>query len=122
VIPNEEGCSVQLSGKLEKGKTVIAIEHRKGIGALPFVVLPVPGDSSKATKIISETLDNKLYSLWLEGRPGSKQNIEIFCEAEPEKVEGATLVSENGKVLEYATELPAAAGPYVKKQILIHLK
>lgn len=118
--PNAEGVELHTSFTLQKGTTVLSVEYSGGIGALPIVALPAPGDSSVSARIVDEELKDGVYSLTIEGRPGSTHNIRIFAVQQPSAVDGAQWKKDGDNLLTLQVELPRSEkDKYVSKEIRI---
>ena len=121
VEPNAEGLSLQTHFALSKGKTEFMVEHSGGIGALPLVVLPNPGDTSHGVKILSEQLSGKQYTVVLEGLARSSNIFSIMSTSAPQRVEGAVLKDKKGNVYTFQADLPEGI-KYSSKTVQIIFK
>ncbi len=75
-----------------KNTATVALEHTGGIGLVPVVPRPAPGDSAMGTRIVSTTLDDAMYSITVEGKQGEEVvfPVVLFDHALP-SVQGARL-------------------------------
>ena len=56
----------------------INISHQNGIGMVPYVSQPLPGDTSIGHKIIRESLEGSTFTAILEGKSNSSATFEIM--------------------------------------------
>lgn len=77
--------------RVKKTATVV-LEHTGGIGVVPVVPRPAPGDSAAGTRIVSTTLDDSTYSITVEGKQGEEVMVPVvlFDRALP-SVQGAQI-------------------------------
>lgn len=121
-IANAEGGALQSGLALRQGTTVLVIEHSGGIGALPLVALPAPGDSSVTARIVAERLHGSGYTLTVEGRPGSVHDIKVFARQKPSSVEGAQWKESGANLLTLRVALPRSEEKkYVTREVRIQL-
>jgi len=114
-----ESISVQIKVKLPKGTTIISIDHEGGIGALPIVVIPEPGDISHGAKILSENLEGNQYKAIIEARPGSSHLFSLVAYKQPVKVEGAELKDAKENIYTFQVKLAASGEKYISKEVSI---
>jgi len=77
--------------RVKKTATVV-FEHTGGIGMVPVVPRPAPGDSAVGTRIISTTLDDTTYSITVEGKQGEEVMFPIVLFDRPlPSVQGAQI-------------------------------
>ena len=117
-----DGIRLQLNIKAVTGNTNIDVLTTGGIGALPLITRPEPGDSSVGIKIISEKVIGKTYSLIAEGRPGRDYEVQLYSAGKPKNVLNATLVEKNDACFILKFKLPAAAEKYARQEISIELE
>ncbi|MGZ3839182.1 MAG: amylo-alpha-1,6-glucosidase [Flavisolibacter sp.] len=122
--PNAEGISLHALFNAVKGRTLVVIHQEGGIGALPMVVLPVPGDISHGGKILSEHLQDGHYTLEMEGPQGSACSFNLVSSKVPQAIEGAQLLSSKENVYTFQVNLPAnVAEKYTRKTVkLVYIK
>lgn len=119
--PNAEGGALLTGFALPKGTTVLVMEHSGGIGALPIVPLPAPGDSSVAARIVDEGLKGRTYALTVEGRPGSVHDIKVYARQKPASVEGAQWKGSEDNLLTLQVALPRSEKEkYTTREVRIH--
>jgi hypothetical protein len=119
IVNNAEGITLQFKTNIGKGKTVISIDHEAGIGALPIVVLPQPGDISHGARILSEVLEGNQYKTIIEGRPGTMHTFNMLAYTPPGKVEGAVLKAGKENVYTFQVDFPSSGEKYISKEIRI---
>jgi glycogen debranching enzyme len=119
IVNNAEGITLQFKTSIWKGKTVISIDHEAGIGALPIVVLPQPGDISHGARILSEVLEGNQYKAIIEARPGTMHTFNMLAYTPPGKVEGAVLKAGKENVYTFQVDFPSSGEKYISKEIRI---
>jgi glycogen debranching enzyme len=98
------GNTSQVSGMSRLNEKIhVEVYHSGGIGVLPLVHHPAPGDSSVGLKIISDELIGKKYVVKVEGISGSKGKIRIM---------------QSGKVMEKEFVFPESKEKYVQKDLV----
>ncbi|HJW17679.1 MAG TPA: GH116 family glycosyl hydrolase, partial [Flavisolibacter sp.] len=122
VVNNTEGLEAHIKTSLKKGNTVISIDHEGGVGALPIVVLPQPGDISHGARILSEVLEGNKYKVIIEGRPGSIHTFNVVAYTTPAAIEGAVLKAGKENIYTFQVELPASGEKYISKEVRITFK
>jgi glycogen debranching enzyme len=122
ITNNAEGITLQLKTNLGKGNTVISIDHEGGIGALPIVVMPQPGDISHGARILSEDLEGNQYKAIIEGRPGSIHTFNVIAYTKPGEVKGAILKAGKENIYTFQVDLPASGEKYISKEVRITFK
>jgi hypothetical protein len=93
----------------------LVVEHTGGIGVVPAMPRPEPGDSSTGHRIISEEMRDGAYEIKVEGRAGTSAEIEVRTfDRGIGRVENTAIIGE-GKKGRYRlrVEFPQAATPYV---------
>lgn len=86
-------------------KSHIEISHSGGIGVLPQVNHPTPGDSSTGLRIISDKLIGKEYLVEVEGLSGTKGKIRLM---------------KSGKVIEHEFAFPQSKEKYIRKDLVFY--
>jgi hypothetical protein len=120
---NAEGLTLHIPCTLKQGENKITIEHSGGIGALPLIATPVPGERSKEARILSEKVEGGVYSVVVEGLPGTRQEVCVFAKVQSMRLQGAELIEENGPVMKLQVELPpSATEKYMRKEIRLFIK
>ena len=82
----------------------IEVTHFGGIGVLPMVHHPAPGDSSAGPKIISDELIRKKYVVKVEGLSGTEGKIRLI---------------KSGKVIEHEFTFPQSTEKYVQMVLVL---
>lgn len=119
---NAEGLSVSIAIPLKKGTSRLVVKNQGGVGALPVMAMPVPGDSSLNHRIVSEGYNNKTLSLAVQGRPGKTGEIRIFSTFKPVSAEGAKIVSHEENIIVLSVTTPSTSERYSQQQVKIFLK
>lgn len=102
----------------------MVIEHSGGIGVVPAMPRPEPGDSSTGHRIVSEEMRDGVYEIKVEGRQGSAAEIEVRTfDRGIGSVENAAIVGEvkNG-IYRLMVEFPEAVTPYVAVTVKVRVE
>ncbi len=104
-------------------ETEIQISHQGGIGMVPFVPQPKPGEGSEGYRIVDTALDGKHYRVILEGKAGSNSTflVKTFG-SKISSISGATLGKQlhNGMV-ELKVEFEDREEKYIEKTVTLTL-
>ncbi len=80
--------------KLEK-RTTIRLQHHGGIGVIPSIANPKPGDASKGYRVIKTDYHRGVYAVTLQGKAGTEAIFELKTYDRPvAKVKGASVVGQ----------------------------
>jgi glycogen debranching enzyme len=105
-------------------RTNIILKHRKGIGMIPQISRPKPGDTSQGYRIIDMKLEGGSYNVEVEGKSGSTGTfaVKIFDQS-IQSIEGASVekIQENG-IVAIKVLFEKSKQEFVKKNIKIKLK
>lgn len=110
-----------LTFRLEQ-RASITFATSGGIGAIPHVPRPSPGDETRQTRIIDEALDGDVYTLVVEGAPGETAAFRVrsFGPAIREAA-GAELRPGSAGLTELHVRFPDAATPWVRAEVRLTL-
>ena len=122
VVEKSESIALKFDPILLKGASLIEIYHNKGIGALPQVNEPQPGDTNKEAKIIKQQLSDEIFDLVIEGLPGKKYQVRVMSNSKIKKVYNARIIKKEGTVYTLETETPASSQKYATQKISIKVK
>ncbi|WP_431213489.1 amylo-alpha-1,6-glucosidase [Puia sp. P3] len=128
-LQGAEGITLKCRLRLSAGRHRLEVRHSGGIGALPIVALPQPGDSSTGLRILTQRLDGDQYTVTLEGRGGSSGLLKIYTAQAAGHIENAAPVSGNaapvsGKdgVLTLQVNIPADRNrPYSRLEVRLRI-
>lgn len=101
---------------------LVEVSVNKGIGVLPYIPHPQPGDSSEGFRIISAQLVNDHYHLIVEGPAGKSGMFSVYA-ADDQKIQ-ATGINKLKKIRNgYQIEInfEASDKPFVKKEVILAL-
>jgi len=103
---------------------VLVMEHTGGIGVVPMKPRPEPGDSSTGARIISTSLVGDVYSVVMEGRPGSVSEVELVTFGqEVEAAGGGTRVlRQDGKKAALEVTFPQGSASYVRHTVKVRVE
>ena len=107
-----------------KEKATVVLEHTGGIGMVPVVPRPAPGDSAMGTRIISTELDDGMYTIVVEGKQGEEVvfPVVLFDHALP-SAQGARIRAGSRRGLaELVVMFDRAATTIQRKTIRVQLR
>ena len=119
---NAEGKSVAMEIPLKSVASRLIIRHDGGVGALPVVAMPEPGDSSVNLRIVAEKYNNKTLGLAIQGKAGKTGEIRIFSHFKAVSAEGAEIISQDGNIIRLQVTTPKTNERYSQQQVKIFLK
>ena len=102
----------------------IVLEHTKGVGMIPAVPKPRPGDVSQGYRIISANLDENRYDIVFEGKSGSTHAFEMMVfDQMISAVQGAKVekVSNSG-IVRLRVPFDHSDHPFVRKNVSVQLQ
>jgi hypothetical protein len=117
-----EGLAIRMQLQLVPGKNEIEISTRGGIGMLPVIADPQPGDSSTGVNLIEEYITGNKYIATVSGRPGKQYELKLYHDETPGNIKGATLLSNKNNLLTLRVQMPSSARSYVEQTIEITLQ
>jgi glycogen debranching enzyme len=117
-----EGVVVNMKLPLTAGKNEINISTSGGLGLLPVVAEPQPGDSSTGVNIVRELITGNKYVATVSGRPGKQYELKLFHHEQVGEIKGATLLKWEGNLATLRVQMNASAGRYTEQQIEITLQ
>ncbi len=97
--PTAEGVVLHLSFSSHVGSNTIEIKTEGGIGILPVISTPKPGNRSEGVQVISENVSGKIYSAEASGRPGAVYELKLYHKEPIKKVTGAIILREEGDII-----------------------
>lgn len=118
-----EELALEMDLDILPGKNSVVIEHSGGIGALPVIAHPIPGQASSGLKILSEAIEGKepqIYTLTAEGTGNKEYEIKVFHAGKINKVENGELVSDTEGIAIFRINLHKVEGEkYTRQQIKV---
>ena len=98
-------------------KSAIVFKHTGGVGMVPIMPTPVPGDSAIGPRIISAQLEGKKYTVLVEGKCGTESDYEIrFFDQPIPRLEGAVVeTSRRAGTIVVRVRFEGLAGHYLRK-------
>lgn len=115
------GLRLQLDIALTAGRNEITVATSGGIGLLPVVAHPQPGDSSTGVNIVSERIAGNKYIARISGRPGKEYELTLFHHERFGEIKGATLVKQEGSTATLRVRMNESAARYTNQTIEITL-
>ena len=121
VMPQGTRLSLEFTAKA--GENRVEIETSGGMGILPLMAFPEPGDRSDGLQVISETARGKKLQAIVSGLPGRNGRIRVYHGSPVKKITGASVIKTDGQVSILELDLPQQAGKkYVETKIEMELK
>lgn len=103
-----------------KAEAAVEINHTGGIGVIPHVPRPEPGEESDGFRIIKTFRDGNSYVVTLEGKQGSSAVMEVrHFDREIGRVEGAEPGKRNGDIRELSVSFDVSGQEFVRKNVRI---
>ncbi|MCX6278653.1 MAG: GH116 family glycosyl hydrolase [Bacteroidetes bacterium] len=91
----------------------LTIETEGGINVIPIISNPKPGDPAGGMRIISTKSTGELYITEVEGLSGSSDTLEFWSGNDvTRKVNGATLLDQQGRVSKYRVDFKPSESKY----------
>ncbi|MBN3036514.1 MAG: hypothetical protein JW861_13085 [Bacteroidales bacterium] len=104
-------------------EAVFEFQVSGGIGMILPAPLPLPGDSTSETRVLSEEFTDDTYSLTLQGRAGSGSRLTCrYTGTEPVSVEGAKLKTQEGEILNLIISFDNTTDPWPVRTVQIRTK
>lgn len=117
-----QGLSLAISFTTNVGDNIIEIETDGGMGMLPSVDLPDPGDRSKGYRIVSEVMDGRQFIAEVSGLPDTVYEAQLFHKGDVKSITGADIVKKEGDVITLRVKTGSGAGDkYVAAKIVVEL-
>jgi glycogen debranching enzyme len=101
----------------------VELIHNKGIGMIPLMPKPQPGDSSLGFRVIKTALHGDHYAIDVEGKGGSIGLFEMMIfDQELKSIEGGAVreISGNGRVT-FTVRFDDSTTPFVKRRVMVSL-
>ena len=104
-------------------KTTVILKHKNGVGMIPVMPRPEPGDVSKGYRIIDARLKGKTYIVDLEGKSGTegKFAVRVFDQRVKKIKGGKTVSTSKNGIVNFSVPFPESKKKFVKKQIVVFL-
>lgn len=101
----------------------ILVQTEFGISVLPIVTDPKPGDHAAGTRILSASLNRDIYSLELEGVPGSNEEVSLYLNTwKIDHVDGASIIGQNGNIYRLSVPFGHSGKRYQLENVHVQLK
>lgn len=121
IMPMEDS-TIRLTFSLNKSSR-IEFEHSEGISVLPNVVLPKPNDVSKGFRILSDKLEGSVYSVEVQGKSGTKNEMKVYvADGTISSVENGKVISVDKSVYTIAVEFENSSSKYLNKTIKLMME
>ena len=107
-----------------RDSVVVIISGSGGVGVVPPVPSPEPGDSSAGFRFLGAALNGADYALDVEGKPGSTEEIGVrLLGGEVASVSGGTLVGVDGRgVATIRVRFAPSAERHVRSRVVVHIR
>ncbi|TPE44050.1 amylo-alpha-1,6-glucosidase [Pontibacter mangrovi] len=104
------------------GQTTVEIVQEGGIGVLPLINKPAPGDTNKGAKIVGETLGGTKYTVALEGLSGKTYQFEVLSNDNVKSVANGKILRRKGNVYTMQATMPEVSEKYATQQVTFELQ
>ncbi|APF19554.1 Amylo-alpha-16-glucosidase [Caldithrix abyssi DSM 13497] len=104
-------------------ETEIILNHHNGIGIIPYLPKPRPGDTSQGYRVVNAVLKNKAYFIDLEGKAGSTGTfaLKIFDQS-IKSIDGAQIENiNNDGMVTIKVSFEKSSKEFVRKRVVIRL-
>ena len=117
-----QGLVLLLSFATRAGQDVVEVETVGGIGMLPVVSMPQPGDHSKGAQVVSETVIGNKYTAEISGQPGTVYELKLYLRGAIGKVTGAIVIRNEGDIITLQVQTDTGEKEkYPRKKIEVEL-
>ena len=117
-----QGLSLTVSFETQVGNNIVEIETQGGVGMIPSIDLPNPGDRSKGCRIVSEEMNGRQFIAEVSGLPDTVYEVQLFHKGAVKNITGATIVKKDGEVLTLQVKTGNGAGnKYASVKIIVVL-
>lgn len=118
-----EGISLKLSKFHLDEDCKIEILHTGGIGVLPMINEPKPGDQNQGLKITGQSLNGKQYTVDVEGLKGKIYEIKVQSRFKIKTLQNGQIIDKKGDLYHIRLSIPdTSTAKYVKQAIVLDLK
>ena len=121
IVENAESIELALGKQLLNSIMTIEVNHKNGIGAIPLINEPQPGDTNKGAKIISQQLKNNQFKVVIEGLPNTAYQFEIMSNLEIKNLTNGTIVNKKENVYTIQTKTKVSGQKYAEQIITLTL-
>ena len=121
IVENAESIELVLGKQLLNSIMTIEVNHKNGIGAIPLINEPQPGDTNKGAKIISQQLKNNQFKVVIEGLPNTAYQFEIMSNLEIKNLTNGTIVNKKENVYTIQTKTKVSGQKYAEQIITLTL-
>src|ERR1700754_3713556 len=115
---NNDGMNLPLKA----GENEIKISTKGGIGLLPVITDPLPGDSSTGLNITHEMITGNKYIATVSGRPGKQYELKLFHNEQTGDIKGATLLKQEPNLITLRVKMNDSSARYAEQTIEITLQ
>jgi len=121
-VNNAESIEIILEEQILSDFMTIEIKHQDGIGAIPLINEPKPGDTNKGAKIIRQLLKNNSFEVVIEGLPETSYQFEVMSNIEIKNLTNGTIINKKDNVYIIETKIQASNQKYAEQEIVLTLK
>ena len=98
------------------------IVHQGGVGALPVINEPKPGDSNQGAKIVGEELIDNEHIVTIEGLAGRSYKFNIVSNQAIRSVSNGRVIKKVGNLYTLEVLIPKGNKKYVESKVVITLE
>lgn len=121
IASQNEGIKILIDTLHLKNNLKIKVFYKGGIGILPLINDPLPGDHNTGAKIIDQQWKEHTYTIKVEGIPGKKYELELFSLRPVHSVENAGIHQTGDHHYNIDIQIPEGEGKYGVRIITINL-
>ena len=121
VVQLSEGIQLVIDPIKPGLATSVEIFHEEGIGAIPLINYPGPGDTNKGAKILRQHLSGKQFDVVVEGLPGKTYRFRVMSKIGVKAVRNGRIVAQDDSIYTIETVIPKSSQKYAEQEISIDL-
>jgi glycogen debranching enzyme len=100
----------------------VEVLHSGGIGVLPMINEPKPGDVNQGLKILGQEINNNLYTVSVEGLRKGDYEIKLLSKFEIKSIHNGKILSKSGDIYSIGITIPDLSAKYVRQDIVMQLR
>lgn len=104
-----------------KNDCTIQVLHSGGIGVLPLVNEPMPGDLNRGLKIIGQVLNNKRYTISVEGLKGEVYGMQLLSKFKIKSIVNGQILRKTGDLYNISVNIPKLSSKYIRQDVVLEI-
>lgn len=105
-------------------KSEVVFNHHGGVGVVPIIPRPLPGEKSKGNRVIESRYEENRYLIKFEGKSGDKSTFKIkLFDQRVLYARGATVVNTDRQgIVTLEVQFPKSNQGFVDKNVILELQ